>query len=248
MTTAMENPENMESPDNPLNPGETLSPEKDAMPAKAASVLIVDDHMLFREGLAALISRWKDFQVVGSVGSGLEGIELARRLKPDLVLMDVRMEGMSGVEATRQIYQYEPAIRVVVLTMSSLGEDLLQALRNGAYGFLGKNEPAEKLHGYLQGVMRGETALSSAAANMVLAELGVAGSRRNQPTSEPVLTRREVDVLRLVVRGLSNEEIAAELHLSEGTVKKYLGNVMAKFHLKNRVQVAVHAVRHGVVP
>jgi DNA-binding NarL/FixJ family response regulator len=132
--------------------------------------------------------------------------------------------------------------------MSSLGEDLLQALRNGAYGFLGKDEPADKLHGYLQGVMRGETALSSAAANMVLAELGAGGMHKSRTPSSPSLTRREIDVLTLVVQGLSNEEIARELHLSEGTVKKYLGNVMAKFHLKNRVQVAVHAVRHGVVP
>ncbi|WP_188042928.1 response regulator [Changpingibacter yushuensis] len=213
-----------------------------------ASVLIVDDHALFRDGMAALISRWDDFEVVGSVGSGAEGVAIAHEAKPDLVLMDVRMNGMNGVEATRQICLNDRAIRVVMLTMSSLGEDLLQALKVGAYGFLGKDEPAERLHGYLQGVMRGETALSSAAANMVLTELRVGNRQQPRRDLTPTLTMRENDVLQLVVEGLSNEEIACQLHLSEGTVKKYLGNVMSKLHLKNRVQVAVHAVRHGVVP
>lgn len=216
-------------------------------PRPPATVVVVDDHTLFRNGLEALISRWDDFVVVGGAGSGAEGVRLARQLRPDLVLMDVRMDGMNGVEATKRICAENREIRVVMLTMSSLGEDLLQALRVGAYGFLSKDEPADRLHDYLRGVMRGETALSSAAADMVLAELRLGGGRRPADRTLPTLTQREHDVLRLLVEGLSNEEIARDLRLSEATVKKYLGTVMAKLHLKNRVQLAVHAVRRGVV-
>jgi two-component system, NarL family, nitrate/nitrite response regulator NarL len=203
------------------------------------TVLLVDDHALFRDGLEALISRWDDFEVVGAAGGGEQAIRLAGVLRPRLVLMDVRMEPVGGVEATRRITAADPDVRVAMLTVSNLGEDVYQALRNGAHGYLSKNDPADQLHAYLCGLMRGEAAMSSMIAAKVLAEFAAPGRKS--------LTQREVDVLRLLVDGLSNDEIARELHLSEATVKKHLGSIMTKLHMRNRVQVAVFGVRQGLV-
>lgn len=211
------------------------------------SVLVVDDHALFREGMGALIERWDEFTVAGLACDGEDAVRLARRLRPDLVLLDVRMPGIGGVEAARRITAEDAGVRVVMLTMSSLGEDVFLALRSGAHGYLSKNEPPERLRDYLAGVMRGETALSSAIAAKVLAEFGMAPVVGRPVRDADRLCPRERDVLRLLVEGLSNDEIAAELSLSEGTVKKHLGRVMTKLHMKNRVQVAVYSVRSGIV-
>lgn len=214
-----------------------------------ATVLIADDHTLFREGLAALISRWPDFELVGSAGDGHEAVRLARRLQPALVLMDVRMPVLGGVEATRQIRMGQPATKVVMLTMSTLGEDVFEALRNGAHGFLSKDEPPERLHDFLVDVLQGEVALSGAIAGKMLAEFGGVGPHAATGPSgaRESLSPRERDVLRLLVDGLSNDEIARQMCVSEATVKKHLGRVMTKLHLRNRVQVAVYSVRIGLV-
>jgi DNA-binding NarL/FixJ family response regulator len=222
----------------------------EARSGTVTTVLIADDHQLFSEGLEALIERWPDFRVVGSAEDGAEAVEKARELRPGLVLMDIRMPGIGGLEATRLITSADPSVRVVMLTMSNLGGDVLQALRNGAHGYLGKDEPVERLHGFLQGVMRGESVLSGPIAAKVLGEFAghPAPTGAAQPSGrDAALTRRERDVLQLVVDGLSNEEIAHKLYLSEATVKKHLGRVMAKWHMKNRVQLAVHGVRQGIV-
>lgn len=212
------------------------------------TVLVVDDHALFRDGLTALISRWDDFAVVGTAADGAEAIRLARSLRPGLILMDVRMEPVGGVEATAAITAADPDVRVVMLTMSSLGEDVYQALRNGAHGYLSKDERADRLHEYLAGLMRGEAAMSSTIAARVLAEFGLpGGSGTPVPPAHERLTHRERDVLRFLVDGLSNEEIAEQLFLSEATVKKHLGSIMTKLHVRNRVQVAVFGVRQGIV-
>ena len=212
------------------------------------TVLVVDDHALFRDGLTALISRWDDFEVVGTAADGAEAIRLARSLRPGLILMDVRMEPVGGVEATAAITAADPDVRVVMLTMSSLGEDVYQALRNGAHGYLSKDERADRLHEYLTGLMRGEAAMSSTIAARVLAEFGLpGGSGSPVPPAHERLTHRERDVLRFLVDGLSNEEIAQQLFLSEATVKKHLGSIMTKLHVRNRVQVAVFGVRQGIV-
>jgi len=214
-----------------------------------ATVLIADDHTLFREGLAALISRWPDFELVSSAGDGHEAVRLSRRLQPQLILMDVRMPLLGGVEATRQIRIGQPATKVVMLTMSTLGEDVFEALRNGAHGFLSKDEPPDRLHDFLVDVLRGEVALSGAIAGKVLAEFGGIGPRATSGPSggRESLSPRERDVLRLLVDGLSNDEIARQMCVSEATVKKHLGRVMMKLHLRNRVQVAVYSVRIGLV-
>lgn len=221
-----------------------LTPE----PAEPTTVLVVDDHALFRDGLIALISRWPDFEVIGTAADGAEAVRLAAALHPGLVLMDVRMNGMGGVEATRLITEADPAVTVAMLTMSNLGEDVYQALRNGALGYLSKDEPADRLHDYLAGLMRGEAAMSSAIAARVLAEFGAqSGTARPVPPAHERLTHRERDVLRLLVEGMSNEEIARDLFLSEATVKKHLGSIMTKLHVRNRVQAAVLGLRQGIV-
>ncbi|HEY0117459.1 MAG TPA: response regulator transcription factor [Cellulomonas sp.] len=212
------------------------------------TVLVVDDHALFREGLVALIGRWPEFAVVGCAADGTEAVRLARRLRPALVLMDVRMAGLGGVEATREITVADPEVRVAMLTASNLGEDVYQALRNGAHGYLSKDESAARLRDALLGILRGETALSSTIAGKVLAEFGLLTSpsgRTAGPATAP-LTPRELQVLRLLVEGMSNDEIGQVLHLSEATVKKHLGSIMGKLHVKNRVQAAVFGVRQGI--
>jgi DNA-binding NarL/FixJ family response regulator len=211
-------------------------------------VLVVDDHALFRDGLISLIGRWAEFEVVGAASDGREALALVSRLTPDLVLMDLRMEGMGGVEATKAITAVDSGVRIAMLTVSNLGEDVFEALRNGAHGYLSKNDTAEHLRESLLGIMRGETVLSSTIAAKVLAEF----AQPDRPgtsaeTGAERLSRRELDVLSLLVEGLPNEEIAQTMHLSEATVKKHLGSIMAKLHLRNRVQVAVFGVRRGIV-
>jgi DNA-binding NarL/FixJ family response regulator len=209
-------------------------------------VLVVDDHALFRDGLIALLDRWAEFEVIGSASDGNEAVRLASALRPDLVLMDVRMEGLGGVEATRRITSADPKVRVAMLTVSDLGEDVYEALRSGAHGYLSKNDSAVRLHEGLLGIMRGEAVMSSSTAAKVLAEFAESGQPATGDGARR-LSRREQDVLGLLVEGLSNEEIARTLFLSEATVKKHLGSIMAKLHLRNRVQVAVFGVRRGLV-
>lgn len=220
------------------------APEPSAAPT---AVLVVDDHALFREGLGALIGRWEEFNLVGLARDGEDAVRLAQRLRPDLVLMDVRMPGIGGVEAARRITAKDAHVRVVMLTMSSLGEDVFLALRSGAHGYLSKNEPPERLRDILAGVMRGEVALSSAIAAKVMAEFGTTPAGGSPSRTADHLSPRERDVLRLLVEGLSNDEIATQLCLSTGTVKKHLGRVMTKLHMNNRVQVAVYSVRAGLI-
>ena len=214
-------------------------------------VLVVDDHALFRDGMAALLARWPEFEVVGQAQDGAQATRKARRLRPDLVLMDVRMQPVGGVAATREICRTDAHVRVVMLTMSSLGEDVFQALRGGAVGYISKDEPAAKLREYLQAAMRGETALSASLAAQVLTEFarpaGTPSPAPRRGRRPAALTARELQVLRLLVDGQSNGEIAENLNLAEATVKKHLGRVMAKLHKNNRVQVAVYSVREGIV-
>lgn len=213
-------------------------------------VLIADDHTLFRDGLLSLIKRWEGFSVVGSAASGEEAVDLCQRLEPDLVLMDVRMPHMGGVEATKRITQAHPSARVVMLTMSNDQDDLFAALHNGARGYVLKDVGWARLREFLMGVMEGEAALSGSMAALVLAEFDErptqgTGGRPSGP--DLALTPREADVLRLLVEGMSNPEIGQALNLSEQTIKKDLGRVMDKLQVKNRVQVAVYTVRKGLI-
>ena len=214
-------------------------------------ILIADDHALFREGLRELIAHWDDFQVIGEAQNGQEAVDLCRKLSPDIVLMDVNMPVMGGVKATQRIQEEFPAIHVVMLTMSVDEQDLFEAIKAGAQGYVLKDVHARQLHNALRGVVQGDAPLSGPVAAKVLAEF----SQMKQPARESLsseekleaLTERELQVLQFVADGLSNAEIGEKLFLSEQTIKKELSSIMQKLHLNNRVQVAAHALRKGLV-
>ena len=217
---------------------------------KVAGVLLVDDHTLYREGLRELIKHWDEFEVVGEAANGQEAVELCRHRHPEIVLMDVQMPVMDGIEATRLIRQECPATAVVMLTVSTEEKHLFEAIREGARGYVLKIIPARQLRDRLRGVLQGEVMLSGAVAIKVLEEFsrqrGAEAPGQLGPRQDEALTEREIQILRLVAEGLSNEEIGARLFLSEQTVKKRLSGVLQKLHLNNRVQAAAHAVRHGL--
>lgn len=211
------------------------------------TILLVDDHVLFREGLFSLMQRWEDFEVVGEASTGEEAVQMCRELLPDLVLMDVTMPVMNGLEATRLIMRELPTTRVVMLTMAEDEECLFEAIKSGAAGYILKDAPSRRLHDQLRGVMRGESPLSGAVATKMLAEFNRQSDRQDLPIVDEPLTDREQEVLQLVSEGMSNQEIADALCLSENTVKKHLRNILQKLHLNNRVQAAVYAAREGLI-
>lgn len=212
------------------------------------TILLVDDHVLFREGLHSLMQHWDDFEVVGEASNGLEALELCHRLLPDVVLMDISMPVMNGLEAARRLARELPSTRVVMLTVSEGAENLFEAIKGGAQGYMLKDTPSPRLHDLLRGVMRGESPLSGPVAAKMLAEFARPAERGPEPpgTVEP-LTEREQAVLQLVAEGLSNQEIAARLCVTDNTIKKHLRNILQKLHLNNRVQAAVFAVREGLL-
>jgi two-component system nitrate/nitrite response regulator NarL len=211
-------------------------------------ILLVDDHVLFRQGIRFGLASRPDMEVVGEAGNGLEAIALARETMPDVILMDISMPRLSGLEATRQIKREMPHIRILILTVSDDEQHLFEALKAGATGYLLKNLTAGDLFDRIQIVARGEVILSSAVAGQIQTELaghirpGSAGSDLADP-----LTARELEVLERLAKGLTNSEIAEQLVISEGTVKIHLKNILGKLQLSNRIQAAVYAVRQGLV-
>lgn len=211
-------------------------------------ILLVDDHVLFRKGVAALLSLHKDLQVVGEAGDGLEAIAAARELLPDVILMDIGMPRCDGLEATRRIKREMPHAKIVILTVSDDNQDLFEAIKSGAQGYLLKNLEPRQLHDLLESISRGEAPLSGVIAAKILKEFSQPAAKdANDAQVVEELTSREVDILELVVDGLTNKEIAAELVISENTVKIHLRNILEKLHLQNRIQAAVYAVRKGLV-
>jgi DNA-binding NarL/FixJ family response regulator len=210
-------------------------------------VLLVDDHNLFRRGVEAALTSRPNVKVVGEASDGLEALALAREKMPDVILMDIAMPRCNGLQATRQIKHEMPYIKIVILTVSDHDEDLFEALKCGAQGYLIKDLKASQLHDALESIVKGEAALSGTVAAKILQEFQQPGiSAQAQAVVEP-LTSREIEVLEHVVHGLSNTEIAAALVISESTVKNHLRNILEKLHLRNRIQAAVYAVREGLV-
>jgi DNA-binding NarL/FixJ family response regulator len=210
-------------------------------------LMIVDDHILFREGLAAIVAREGDIQVVGLAGSVGEAVELAPTCAPEVILMDFSLPDGTGAEATRRILAGRPGVKVVFMTMSERDEDLLAAVRAGAVGYLLKNLSPSKLIAALRAVMAGESALSSAMTLRVMAEL--ARSKPPEPVADPALERltaREREVLSLVAAGMSNPEIAAQLVISENTVKYHVHSLLEKLGLRNRQEVTQFARGRGL--
>jgi two-component system NarL family response regulator len=210
-------------------------------------VLLVDDQLLFRKGLRALLEDVDDMEVVGEAPDGQQAIELAAACRPDIVLMDIHMPICDGIKATRQIKQERPETKVIVLTVSEEDDDLFEAIRVGADGYLLKDLQPEELFAAVRGIPQGETPISRGVASKLLNEF----RRRPRPdlaeTPSIDLTGRELEVLELVAGGFSNAEIAARLFIVEGTVKNHLHNILEKLHLQNRVQAAAFAIREGLV-
>ena len=212
------------------------------------NVLIVDDHALFREGLVSLLDAQPDITVVGEAGSVAEAITLARELGPELVLMDFGLPDGTGLDATQAILAERPETNVVFLTVHEQDSRLFAAIRCGAKGYLLKNVPVSKLLEYLRGVERGEAALSPAMTSQILQEFARGGLGRNSDPDEVAeLTSRELEVLRELATGASNQEIAQRLVIAENTVKVHVRNILAKLNLKNRREAASYAQRHGLV-
>lgn len=211
-------------------------------------VLLVDDHALVRNGITSLLMA-NNIDVVGEASDGLEALEKARQLKPDIILMDIKMPGYNGLEATRLIKAEMPEIKIIILTVSDDDEDLFEAIKSGAEGYLLKNIRAEEFFALLSGVVRGEAAISPLLATKIIEEFARQTTRGIEPPhSENEPTKRETDVLRLVATGALNKEIASTLNITENTVKYHLRNIMEKLHLRNRAQVAAYAVSKGLIP
>jgi DNA-binding NarL/FixJ family response regulator len=217
--------------------------------AEPVRILLVDDQPLFRRAIATLIGGQESFTVVGEAENGLEAVEKAHALDPDLVVMDVEMPVMDGVEATRLIREQLPHVKVVMLTVSESEDHLFDAIRFGANGYLLKDLRPEQLYDLLRSVMRGEAPVSPAIAGRLLAEIRDGAMTRRTPAAPegaPAVTRRELEVLQLVADGLSNKEIGARLWITEGTVKNHVHNALEKLQLENRIQAAAYIVRQGL--
>jgi len=212
-------------------------------------VLLVDDHALFREGLAGIIAAQPDMEVVGEARDGLEAVVKAQALRPDLVLMDVQMPGMGGLDATRQIKQALPETTIVMLTVRDDDDKLFTALKNGAQGYLLKDIRAADLLAMMRGALAGNAALSPRLAGLVLAEFRRLSQQAplEEQGEEFMLSRREREVLELAARGASDKEIAEALVVSLYTVKSHMRNILSKLHVSSRQEAARLARQRGLV-
>jgi DNA-binding NarL/FixJ family response regulator len=210
--------------------------------------VIADDQALVRAGFRKLLEVDPQIEVVGEAGDGIEAIEAVQRLQPDVVLMDIRMPGVDGLEATRRIGGGKSPTRVLILTTFGLTDYVYEALRAGASGFLLKDAPAEELLAGVRIVARGDALLDPSVTRAVIAEYARTPRRREDLAQKlDEVTPRELEVLRLLARGLSNAEIAAELVVSDGTVKTHVARVLQKLDLRDRVQAVVYAYESGLV-
>jgi len=210
---------------------------------KPIRVLLVDDHSIVRKGITALLATEPDIVVVGEAGDGAAAILQAQALRPDVVLMDLVMPKIDGIEATRQITSQQPDVRVLVLTSFAADDKVFPAIKAGALGYLLKDSGPSDLVRAIHSVYLGQPSLEASIASKVLFEL--ARPSKDPPTADP-LTERELGVLRLVARGLSNRELASELGISEMTVSTHVSNILSKLHLASRTQAALYALREGL--
>jgi DNA-binding NarL/FixJ family response regulator len=206
-------------------------------------VLVVDDHLLSRKGIISILQGHSMFEIVGEATNGQEALEKAKELMPDLVLMDIRMPDGNGLEATRQIKEEMPYVKIVILSVSDDAQDFFEAIKSGAQGYLLKNMEPDHWLDYILSIVQGEAPISRPLANKILQEF----SFQKEDVSGNNLSERETELLHLVAEGLSNKEIGEKLHISESTVKNHLRNILAKLHLKNRMQLIAYAYKNGII-
>ena len=217
--------------------------------ADAIRVLIVDDHALFRRGLQMVLEQETDIVVVGEGGDGAEAVSKTQELMPDVVLMDVRMPKRGGIEATKQIKEIAPHVKILMLTISDEEADLYDAIKAGATGYLLKEVSIEEVGAAIRSVQTGQSLISPSMASKLLSEFATMVKRADekQAAPQPRLTDREMEVLKLVAKGRNNRDIAKELFISENTVKNHIRNILEKLHLHSRMEAVVYAVREKLL-
>jgi NarL family two-component system response regulator LiaR len=208
-------------------------------------ILIADDHAVVREGLRTLIGTEPGMEVVGEAENGVEAVQMACALRPDVILLDMVMPRKDGLEVIGEIKREDPGAHILILTSFSDDDKVFPAIKAGALGYLLKNTTPKQLLRAIRDVHQGEPTMSPAIANKLMRELQRSS---DLPLTEEPLTEREVDVLRLVAQGLSNQEIAETLFIGEGTVRTHVSNILSKLHLANRTQAALYALREGLAP
>jgi len=208
-------------------------------------ILLVDDHTLFRSGMKLLLQRNPEFEIVGETADGVEGVKRAKQLRPDVVLMDLNMPGLSGLEAMQLIVEDMPNIAVLMLTVSEEAEDLSAALRGGAKGYLLKNIDADYLTQSIKRAAAGEPVIADAMTAKLVMQFR-SGMNTPQLTDKEKMTPRERETMICVARGESNKEIARNLNVAESTIKIHVQHILKKLNLSSRVQIAVYAVEHGM--
>jgi|SRR5262245_24203386 two-component system NarL family response regulator len=215
--------------------------------ACAVRVLICDDHALFRRGLVMVLESEDGIDVVAEAEDGLQAVAKAQEFVPDVVLMDVRMPKLSGIQATRAIADVVPAAKILMLTVSDEEDDLYEAVKAGATGYLLKEISIEEVANAIRAVVTGQSLISPSMASKLLLEFNNLARQAEERMVVPRLTDRELQVLKLVARGLSNREVAEELFISENTVKNHVRNILEKLHLHSRMEAVVYAVREKLL-
>ena len=222
---------------------------KDGEQGEKLRVMVVDDHALFRRGLEMVLSDEPDIEIVGEASDGQEAIDRAQEVMPDIVLMDVRMPKRSGIEATAQIKDLLPHVKILMLTISDEEADLYDAIKAGASGYLLKEIPIEEVADAIRSVWAGQSRISPSMASKLLTEFAAISKASDEGPKVPTprLTDREMEVLRLVAQGLNNRDIAKQLFISENTVKNHIRNILEKLHLHSRMEAVVYAVREKMI-
>ena len=227
----------------------SVDPVTPARPSERIRVLVADDHALYRRGLEMVLGQEDDIEIVGEAGDGAEAIRRAEELLPDVVLMDIRMPRRSGIEACTAIKDVVPSTKIVILTISDEESDLYEAVRAVANGYLLKDVPGEEIADGIRAVVGGQSLISPSMASKLLTEFATMIKKADERPALPVprLTTRELEVLKLVARGMANRDIAGELFISENTVKNHVRNILEKLQLHSRMEAVVYAVRERIL-
>jgi DNA-binding NarL/FixJ family response regulator len=233
------------------SPGTSAAPPDASQQADPIRAMIVDDHALFRRGLEMVLEEEKDIELVGQASDGAEAVEKAAESLPDVVLMDIRMPRSSGIEACRAMKEAAPSAKIVILTISDEEEDLFEAIRAGASGYLLKDIPLDEVADAVRAVHGGQSLINPSMAGKLLTEFATLARRddgeRAQELPAPRLTEREMQVLKLVARGMNNRDIAKELFISENTVKNHVRNILEKLQIHSRMEAVMVAVREKLI-